>query len=283
MSEANANPPVTSRAPAETGAAPTDPNEDAAQACDQRVRRAIRHLSGPMWQASVALLASPDGRSAHWARRLPRRVTATWHGLDEDCRVRSSPAEALRQLAGSSAKEQFSLAHLRRVLGAYLVWARFHDVEADAAALLAHYDRCRPRRGTVTAVYRPLWAWTDTGKAHWVQISLTNRKAHPISGAMRGRVWVQALPPRLRPMGIPQLHDPQRGAWALTWGGSSADMWTVPARSTRSLIAPVYFGDRTHPSPFPTGREGSILGVTMSAEYDGRGGRQGCPVLVRPG
>ena len=180
-------------------------------------------------------------------------------------------------------EEQLSLARMRRVLVAYAAWARDHGVEAAAASLVTTHDRCRARRGLVTAEHRAFWAWTDTGKAHWVQITFTNRTAKSVWGDMRGRVWVSGLPPRFRPKGIPQLHDPERKAWAVTWGGSSADGWGVPARSTESLIGPVYFGGHSQPSSFPTGRQGAIVGVTMSAEYYGRGGRLGCPVIVLPG
>lgn len=282
--DASTSTPRTSRSPSSTGADPRGPGVDqGGKACPQQASRAIRRLYWPLRQANDAVLGSSSGRSAHWARRLPRRATAAWRRLGPDCRGPAQGAASVRQLARARPEEQLTLAQVRRVLRAYADWARAYGVEADAVELLEYHDRCRRRRGLVTAYYRPLWAWTDSGKAHWVELRFTNRTPHTIGGTMRGRVWVRGLPSRLRPKGIPRLHDPERRAWALTWGGSSADMWTLRGRSTRALVAPVYFGGRTRASAFPTSAEGAIVGVTMSAEYYDRNGRQACPVLVRPG
>lgn len=272
------------RAPSTAGDATTEPEENmAGRACARQVRRAARRLYWPMRQANEAVLASPSGRSTSWAGRLHRRVAASWRGLDQSCVTPSSPAAQLRQLARLLAEDRLSLTGMRQVLRGYAALVREIGAGDDADSLLARHDRCRTRRGLVTAEYRPFWAWRGTGKAHWVQITFTNRTGRSVAGDMRGRVWVKGLRPPLRPEGIPELHDRERRAWALTWGGSSADSWVVPARSTESRLAPVYSAGGSHPSPFPTGRDGAIVGVTMSAEYYGRRGRLGCPVLIRGG
>jgi hypothetical protein len=75
----------------------------------------------------------------------------------------------------------------------------------------------------VHASYRRLWAWTDTGKVWWVELTMEDETASKNWASTGGTAEVT---------GSERSAEPQRGE-LLRWGGSSGD--TIIPSGTRTV------------------------------------------------
>lgn len=211
--------------------------EATSEACARAQRRAVTN-SG-LWRAVDAVTSSPTGYSAEAARLVRADLARIEDSLAGRCAgdVPDEAARFVRRARRPAAAAQFGDAQLDEVLKAWLDWSRTAGGERDALGVLRELKACRELLRDLDASYRVWWAWTETGKVWWIELSWDNRTDATLAGSTMGVVAVtRMLQDPFDWAGHPRP-SPGRNA-TLRWGASSADDLAVPPGASKQLVAP---------------------------------------------
>ncbi len=177
--------------------------------CHSQQRRAINRSR--TWHAAREVSRSVTGSSAAASRIMGRDANRAAERLQEACGNLPTAASVYLQVVRGQAVAPMGDAELNVILDAWLRWASTIDHAAYVQDTIDYVRDCREYEKDITVTHRVLWAWTDTGKRWWIELTFDNRTGRQALGSTAGRTRVTGAQPA---GGYPPL---------TYWGGSSAD------------------------------------------------------------
>jgi hypothetical protein len=178
-----------------------------------------------MQKATDDLMRSPTGTSLAAARRISFRADRARHRILESCEVPSPQMRRYLEVVGVRTSDALSYRDLRAVMSAYSRWAHAVGEGRRALALRRSQEGCRAVKRRVEANYRVWWAWAETGRTWWIELSYRSRLTRTLTATLSGRVRVSGL-----------VGEPRRTG-VLEWGASSYDYGEIRPGESGQLVA----------------------------------------------
>ena len=163
------------------------------------------------WLAVKEVSRSVTGASPDASRIMRRDSDQVIARLREACGHVPAPASEYVRIVRTQAAGPMGDSELDRMLDAWLRWATTVGHAQHVQDTIDDVRACRGFEKDVTVTHRVWWAWTDTGKRWWIDLTFENRT----DGLATGSTGGQAEATGARPSGgFPPL---------TAWGGSGAD------------------------------------------------------------
>ena len=188
-----------------------------------------------MQKATDNLMSSPTGTSLAAARRISFRADLSRKQILESCERPSPLMRQYLKVVRSRTSDALSYRDLSAVMDAYTRWAGAVGARGSALALRRSQEGCRALIRQVEANYRVWWAWTETGRTWWIELTYRSRLRRSVMATLAGRVHATGL------VGLDQiqtLNGGRRSSGDLRWGGSSADYGYIRPGESKQLVAP---------------------------------------------
>lgn len=258
--------------------APTRAPRPTSLSSETKCLRAERAAAYEIWlgRAVMEVTGAPGGHSAEARSTVMRFTSQVERRLVKRCGGEAPAAfkDFMKDVRSTVAADRFGDRQLDAILAAWLRWGTAVGVPQAAHREIRHLEACRRRvLPRFDAFYRVLWAWTNTGKVWWVELTLENRTGRLLDGSMTGRA--AAIRMLEDPFG-PGDPDPGQGRdELLMWGGSSADYLEVRPGKQVLRVAPDADQD-VH-----TTTEGKFQVTDFAVELTPRGKSYGCAPPVR--
>ena len=220
---------ASSSAPATPSTSATDDTEDIngdEATCLGPQRRAINRSR--TWLAVDEVSRSVTGTSPDASRIMRRDSERVTELLQQACGQVPDPARAYVRVVRTQAAAPMGDTELDRMLEAWLRWGTAVGHAEDAQDTIEDVRACRGYEKDITVTHRVWWAWTDTGKRWWIDLTFDNRTGRLATGSTGGQTQVTGARPA---GGFPPL---------TTWGGSGADqLFLRPGVSQVQPFGPV--------------------------------------------
>lgn len=186
-----------------------------------------------MQKATDNLMSSPTGTSRAAARQIAFRADRSRHQVLERCRWPSPLMRRYLHVVRVRTADALSYRDLSAVMRAYARWAESVGEGRTAHGLQRSQEGCRALKRHVEATYRVWWAWTETGRTWWIEITYRSRLTRPLMATWAGRVRVTGL------VGPDWAETPKgqpRRSGVLRWGASSIDDAPMRPGESRRLV-----------------------------------------------
>ena len=193
--------------------------------CHAAQRRAVNRSR--IWLAVDEVASAPAGDSGAASRIMRREADHVTVSLQQACGELPTQARRYLEVVREQGATPMGDVELDLMLDAQLRWAATVGREAYVQDTIDLLRECRVYEKDMTVTHRVLWAWTDTGKRWWIELTFDNRTGDRASGSTGGRTQVTgALPTD----GYPPL---------TFWGGSGADqLFLRPGISRTQPLGP---------------------------------------------
>jgi len=201
--------------------------------CQSRERGIVGRIEYPMQKATDNLMSSPTGTSLAAARQISFRADQARKQILERCERPSPLMRQYLQVVRLRTSDALSYRDLSAVMDAYTRWAGAVGERRKALALRRTQEGCRALKRQVEANYRVWWAWTETGRTWWIELTYRSRLTRSLTATLSGRVHATGLVGRDR---IWNWNGGRRSSGVLRWGGSSFDYGQIRPGESGQLV-----------------------------------------------
>ena len=191
--------------------------------CQSRERGIVGRIEFPMQKATDNLMSSPTGTSLAAARQISFRADLSRKQILERCERPSRLMRQYLQVVRLRTRDALSYRDLSAVMDAYTRWAGAVGERRTALALRRTQEGCRALKRQVEANYRVWWAWTETGRTWWIELTYRSRLTRSLTATLSGRVRATGLG--------------GRSSGVLSWGASSTDYGQIRPGESGQLVA----------------------------------------------